>query len=138
MTLNEISDHELKMRLANFGVFNPITNSTRNILIKKLLNLEKTSKYKQIQSTSVEYMEIMSDENLRIRLSKFGITCPITDSTRSVLKNKLYNLETELQERYTNHEYELMDTSSNDMNEYEIQNRLLEDGSNLPKKRRHN
>jgi len=40
---NILNDADLKSRLARFGISSPITNTTRNILLKKLLKLEMDS-----------------------------------------------------------------------------------------------
>jgi len=37
---NTIDEADLKSRLARFGINQPITNTTRNVLLKKLLKLE--------------------------------------------------------------------------------------------------
>jgi len=44
---NALDDADLKSRLAQFGINNPITNTTRNILHKKLLKLEMDVKKEQ-------------------------------------------------------------------------------------------
>lgn len=62
MSLNNTSsdDADLKSRLAHYGIVNPITNTTRNILIKKLQKLEKESSNKQTtQSCSNNEIELM-------------------------------------------------------------------------------
>jgi len=40
---NILNNADLKSRLARFGISNPITNTTRNVLLKKLLKLEMDS-----------------------------------------------------------------------------------------------
>jgi len=44
---NTLDDADLKSRLARFGINNPITNTTRNVLHKKLLKLEMDFKKEQ-------------------------------------------------------------------------------------------
>lgn len=46
-----ISDADLKSRLANFGIVCPISNTTRPVLLKKLLKLEKDSLHEQTTQT---------------------------------------------------------------------------------------
>lgn len=41
------NDADLKSKLAQYGIVAPITNTTRNVLIKKLQKLEKDSPNKQ-------------------------------------------------------------------------------------------
>jgi len=43
LTSNTLNDADLKSRLARFGINYPITNTTRNVLFKKLLKLEMDS-----------------------------------------------------------------------------------------------
>jgi len=44
---NKFCDADIKSRLARFGINIPITNTTRNVLLKKLLKLEMDFKRKQ-------------------------------------------------------------------------------------------
>lgn len=43
---NTLYDADLKSRLARFGINIPVTNTTRNVLYKKLLKLEMDSQNK--------------------------------------------------------------------------------------------
>jgi len=44
---NTFCDADLKSRLARFGINQPITNTTRNVLLKKLVELEMGFKNEQ-------------------------------------------------------------------------------------------
>lgn len=57
---NIISDADLKSRLAHFGIVSPISNTTRTVLLKKLLKLEKDSLHEQTsQAIDHKYDEKM-------------------------------------------------------------------------------
>lgn len=49
---NTYTDADLKSKLAQYGIVAPITNTTRNVLIKKLQKLEKDSPNKQTSQTT--------------------------------------------------------------------------------------
>lgn len=49
---NTFNDADLKSKLAQYGIVAPITNTTRNVLIKKLQKLEKDSPNKQTNQTT--------------------------------------------------------------------------------------
>lgn len=49
-------DADLKSRLAYFGINKPITNTTRNVLLKKLLKLESDQQNNQIIKPGIESM----------------------------------------------------------------------------------
>jgi len=52
---NTLNDADLKSRLAHFGINQPITSTTRNLLLKKLLKLEMDFKKDQNnQSTRLD------------------------------------------------------------------------------------
>lgn len=40
-SVSSFNDADLKSKLAQYGIVSPITNTTRNVLIKKLQKLEK-------------------------------------------------------------------------------------------------
>ncbi|XP_025198338.1 uncharacterized protein LOC112596772 [Melanaphis sacchari] len=147
---NTLDNADLKSRLARFGINNPITNTTRNVLLKKLLKLEMDSQNKcNNQSDKLDCKQckpmlnkytIMSSSNtlddadLKSRLARFGINNPITNTTRNVLLKKLLKLEMDSQNKCNNQsdtfssECELMDTSTNDLNEYEIRDGISKYG----------
>lgn len=60
---NTFNDADLKSKLAQYGIVAPITNTTRNVLIKKLQKLEKNSPNKQTDqlnhATSNNGVELM-------------------------------------------------------------------------------
>jgi len=55
------NDADLKSRLARFGINQPITDMTRNLLLKKLLKLEMDFKMEQNnQSTRLSYEAVVN------------------------------------------------------------------------------
>ncbi|VVC26768.1 LEM domain,LEM/LEM-like domain [Cinara cedri] len=67
----------------------------------------------------------LSDIDLKSKLAYYGIVTPITNTTREVLLRKLQKLESssinqQINQQITSNDTEAMDTTSNDMNEYEI------------------
>lgn len=56
MSVKNISDDDLRARLSYFGITSPITNSTKNVLIKKLAKLEMASLNNGAQSNDDELM----------------------------------------------------------------------------------
>lgn len=62
-----LSDIDLKSKLARYGIYSPITNSTRQVLINKLHKLEKDSMNnptdQQITTNDTESMVIIFTQN---------------------------------------------------------------------------
>lgn len=59
---NILSDADLKSRLAHFGIVCPISNSTRQVLLKKLQKLEMDSHKPTSQSIENELYENMVNQ----------------------------------------------------------------------------
>jgi len=92
-----INDADLKSRLAHFGIISPITNTTRQLLLKKLYNLEISSIHNQSnqnKSNTEEQMDTSTNDlneyEIRNGISKLGYKqVPLTDTTRPILSNIL-------------------------------------------------
>ncbi|CAI6352567.1 unnamed protein product [Macrosiphum euphorbiae] len=148
-TLESLDDADLKSRLARFGINQPITKTTINVLHKKLLKLEMDFQRKQnnrsiklgCESMTNTYTIMSSNSrntideaDLKSRLARFGINQPITNTTRNVLHKKLLKLEMDFEKDKNNQSIkfgcESMDTSTNDLNEYEIRDGISKHGLN--------
>ncbi|XP_050061734.1 CAR1 transcription factor-like isoform X2 [Aphis gossypii] len=142
---NILNNTDLKSRLARFGINNPITNTTRNVLLKKLLKLEMDSQNERKNQsnefncklmlnkyTIMSSSNILNDADLKSRLARFGISSPITSTTRNILLKKLLKLEMDSQNERNNQsnkfDCESMDTTTNDLNEYEIRDGISKYG----------
>ncbi|XP_060844774.1 uncharacterized protein LOC132924459 [Rhopalosiphum padi] len=142
---NKLDDVVLKSRLARFGINNPITNTTRNVLLKKLIQLEMDTLDKRnnqlntfVRESMLNKHTIMSSSNtlydadLKSRLARFGINIPVTNTTRNVLYKKLLKLEMDSQNKHNNQlntfDHDSMDTTTNDLNEYEIRDGISKYG----------
>ncbi|KAF0763087.1 Uncharacterized protein FWK35_00010472, partial [Aphis craccivora] len=115
LTSNTLNDADLKSRLARFGINYPITNTTRNVLFKKLLKLEMDSQNERNNQsnkfdresmvkkyTNISSRNILNNADLKSRLARFGISNPITNTTRNILLKKLLKLEMDSQNERKN------------------------------------
>uniref|UniRef100_A0A2S2PJF4 LEM domain-containing protein n=1 Tax=Schizaphis graminum TaxID=13262 RepID=A0A2S2PJF4_SCHGA len=90
---NTVDDADLKSRLARFGINIPVTNTTRNVLYKKLLKLEMDSQNNhnsQLDTFDRDSMDTTTNDlneyEIRDGISKYGLKpVPLTNSTRPLI-----------------------------------------------------